>query len=614
MEEHSMSTAVAEPITRDQIPVEETWDLTEYYASDAAWSAAADAFPALVEAAASFRGRLTESADSLRAGLDSVMAAQQEMRRLFVYAKLRLDEDITNTASQAMRQRSVRIATEAGAALAFLEPEILAADATAIAGFMADPALAGYRFLLEDLERNRAHTRSIEVEELLAQSAEISRAAEEIFDALDDGDLDFGQVTDEDGNTVKLTKAMNSRLLESKNREVRKTSWTQFMTVYQQHKETLAAAHAASIRKDVFYARVRGHESARAAALHGDNIPGSVYDSLIEAVRANQQVMERYASLRRRMLGLDSLAMYDTYVPLSEEPDIEYGFEQACEMTLEAVAPLGEQYVADLRAGFANRWVDVRESKGKTSGAYSWGAYGVHPVILMNWAGTLDTVFTLAHEAGHAMHSKLAQTRQPFHYAGYSIFTAEIASTVNEVLLTWTMLDKLPADDYQTRFSIINRLVDGIQATLVRQTQFAEFERETHAHYEAGNPLTLEWMSELYASLQAVYVPGTEINENVALTWARVPHFYRAFYVFQYATGMSSALAIARMIRDEGEPAARRYLDMLEAGGSDHPLTLLQRAGVDLTTPAPVQAAMEEYGRLVDELESIAIKSGWITA
>lgn len=608
-----MSTAVAEPVTRDQIPVAETWDLTDYYATDEAWSAAADAFPALVETAAAFRGRLTESTATLGEGLDAVMAAQEAMRRLFVYAKLRFDEDVTNTVAQAMRQRAVRIATEAGATLAFVEPEILAASADDIKAIVSTGQVEGYRFLLEDLERNRPHTRSIEVEELLAQSADIARAAEEIFDALDDGDLDFGQVTDDEGKLVKLTKAMNQRLLESKNRETRKASWTQFMSVYRDHKETLAAAHAASVRKDVFYARVRGHESARAAALHGDNIPGSVYDSLIEAVRAGQPVMEKYASLRRRMLGLDSLAMYDMYAPLSDEPDREYGYAEACEMTLNAVAPLGEQYVADLRQGFADRWVDVHETKGKTSGAYSWGAYGVHPVILMNWAGTLDTVFTLAHEAGHAMHSKLAQTKQPFHYAGYSIFTAEIASTVNEALLTWDLLDKLPADDFQTRFSIINRMVDGIQGTLVRQTQFAEFERETHAHYEAGNPLTLDWMSELYAGLQAIYVPDSEIDENVSLTWARVPHFYRAFYVFQYATGISSALALARMIRDEGEPAAARYRDMLAAGGSDYPLALLQRAGVDLTTPAPVTAAMEEYSRLVDELESIALASGWIS-
>ena len=607
-----MATAIAEVVTRDQIPVEETWDLTDFYPSDAEWTAQADGIGALVDQAAGYRGRLTESAATLREGLDAVMTAQQAISRLFTYAALRSDEDITNTATRAMRERATRIATESGAKLAFIEPEILAVDEAALQQFTEAPELAEYRFLLEDLARKRAHTRSVEVEELLAQSADIARAPREIFDALDDADLEYGTVQDEDGNTVVLTKATNQVLLESKNRDVRRNSWTTFMGAYQAHKETLATAHASSVRKDVFYSRVRGYASARDAALHGDNIPGSVYDSLIEAVRASQPVMERYASLRRRLLGLDSLAMYDNYVPLSELPEANYNYDQAVEMVLSAVKPLGAEYVERLGAGLRGRWVDQRESKGKASGAYSWGTYRVHPVILMNWNGTLDTVFTLAHEAGHAMHSLLASEAQPFHYAGYSIFTAEIASTVNEVLMTWDILDKTPEDDYETRFSIINRLTDGIQSTLVRQTQFAEFERETHARYESGQALTLDWMSELYSGLQAVYVPGTEIDESVALTWARIPHFYRAFYVFQYATGMSSAIALARLIRDEGEPAAQRYLEMLRAGGSDYPLTLLQRAGVDLTTPEPVLSAMQEYDRLIGEMEEIAIKSGRI--
>jgi oligoendopeptidase F len=608
-----MATAIAEVMTRDQIPVEETWNLSDYYPSDAAWTAQADGVDALVDQAVAYRGRLTESVTTLRDGLAAVMAAQEVISRLFTYAALRSDEDITNTQTRAMRERATRIATEAGAKLAFVEPEILASDDKALTQFIEAPDLAEYRFLLEDLARKREHTRSIEVEELLAQSADIARAPREIFDALDDADLEYGTVQDDEGNTVVLTKATNLLLLESKNRDVRRNSWTTFMSAYKAHQETLAAAHAASVRKDVFYARVRGYESARDAALHGDNIPGSVYDSLIEAVRASKPVVERYASLRRRLLGLDSLAMYDSYVPLSAMPEATYTYDQAVEMVLSAVKPLGAEYVERLGAGLRGRWVDQKESKGKASGAYSWGAYGVHPVILMNWNGTLDIVFTLAHEAGHAMHSLLANEAQPFHYAHYSLFTAEIASTVNEVLMTWDILDKTPEDDYDTRFSIINRLTDGIQSTLVRQTQFAEFERETHAHYEAGQALTLDWMSDLYRSLQEVYVPGTEIDEHVSLTWARIPHFYRAFYVFQYATGMSSAIAIARLIRDEGEPAAKRYLEMLRAGGSDYPLALLQKAGVDLTTPEPVLAAMQEYDRLVTEMEQIAIKSGRIS-
>jgi oligoendopeptidase F len=608
-----MTTAPAAVLLRSDIPVEETWDLTDYYASDATWQEAAEAVGPLVESAAAFRGRLTESVETLKLGLDAVMTAQEALSRLFTYAALRSDEDITNTDTRAMRERATRIATEAGAKLAFIEPEILAAPEDQLTSLIAAPDLDGYRHLLEDLARKRAHTRSIEVEELLAQSADIARSPREIFDALDDADLEYGTVKDEDGNEIALTKATNQVLLESKNRDVRRAAWTQFMGAYTAHKETLATAHAASVRKDVFYAGVRNYPSARDAALDGDAIPGSVYDSLIEAVREAKPVMERYANLRRRLLGLDQLAMYDNYVPLSALPEAKYGFDEAVDIVLDSLQPLGPEYVSRLEAGLRGRWVDQRESKGKASGAYSWGSYRVHPVILMNWNGTLDTVFTLAHEAGHAMHSLLAGEAQPFHYAHYSIFTAEIASTVNEVLLTWRLLDKTPELDYEQRFSIINRLVDGIQSTLVRQTQFAEFERETHARYERGEALTLEWMSQLYSSLQEVYVPATEIDENVSLTWARVPHFYRAFYVFQYATGMASALALASQIRDEGAPAAARYLDMLRSGGADYPLPLLQKAGVDLTTPEPVRSAMREYDRLVGEMEAIAIKSGRIT-
>ena len=607
-----MATAPTGVLTRDQVPVAETWDLRSYYPSDADWARAADGIGARVDQAVSFRGRLTESSSVLREALDTIMIAQEALSRLYTYAALRSDEDIANNETMKMRDRATRIAVESGSRLAFIEPEILAAPEDALAALIDDPQLAGYRHLLEELSRKRAHTRSIEVEELLAQSADIARSPREIFDALDDADLVYGTVLDDDGNPVELTKGIHQRLMESKNRDVRRGSWDAFMGAYDDHKQTLATAHIASVRKDVFYARVRGYASARDAALFDNNIPGSVYDSLIEAVREARPVMERYADLRRRLLGIDELQMYDTYVPLSAEPEKHYTYDEAIDIVLASVAPLGDDYVQKLGAGLRGRWVDQTESKGKASGAYSWGAYGVHPVILMNWNGTLDTVFTLAHEAGHAMHSLYSNATQPFHYAHYSIFTAEIASTVNEVLMTWHLLDQTPESDYDTRFSIINRLADSIQSTLVRQTQFAEFERESHARYEAGQTLTLESLNELYADLQRVYVPGTVIDEHVPLTWARVPHFYRAFYVYQYATGVSSAIAVARLIRDGGKESADRYLGMLRAGGSDYPLSLLQKAGVDLTTPEPVRAALREYDRLIGEMEEIAKKSGRI--
>jgi oligoendopeptidase F len=607
-----MTAAPTSVLTRDQVPVEETWDLSDYFATDADWATAAEGIAGQVDKAVAFRGRLTESAATLLEALDAIMEAHQAISRLFTYASLRSDEDIANNETLAMRDRATRIAVEAGSRLAFVEPEILAAPEETLTALIDDPALHGYRHLLEEMAGKRAHTRSIEVEELLAQSADIARSPREIFDALDDADLVYGVVLDDDGNPVELTKGLHQRLMESKNRDVRKGSWEAFMGAYDAHKQTIATAHIASVRKDVFYARVRGYASARDSALFDVKIPGSVYDSLIEAVREAQPVMERYAELRRRLLRLDQLEMYDTYVPLSDEPERHYSYDEAVDIVLASVASLGDDYVTKLERGLRGRWVDQTESKGKASGAYSWGSYDVHPVILMNWNGTLDTVFTLAHEAGHAMHSLYANESQPFHYAGYSIFTAEIASTVNEVLMTWHLLDQTPADDFDTRFSIINRLADGIQSTLVRQTQFAEFERESHARYEAGETLTLESLSELYAQLQAVYVPGTVIDEHVPLTWARVPHFYRAFYVYQYATGMSSAIAIAQQIRDEGQPAADRYLAMLRSGGSDYPLPMLQRAGVDLTKPEPVRAALREYDRLIGEMEEIAKKSGRI--
>jgi oligoendopeptidase F len=363
--------------------------------------------------------------------------------------------------------------------------------------------------------------------------------------------------------------------------------------------------HGGSVRKDVYYAKVRHYPSARAAALFDDDIPESVYDNLVAAVAEARPALARFLDLRRRLLGLDELALYDLYVPLAPTPERRYPYREAIEVVLGGVRHLGERYVADLRAGFDARWVDVYETKGKRSGAYSWGMYGAAPVILMNWNGSLDDVFTLAHEAGHSMHSLYANANQPYHDAGYSLFLAEIASTVNEVLLTWHLLDETPADDAETRFALFNRFADSIYTTLVRQTMLADFEARTHAMVEAGEPLTLAALNATYGDLHGTYLPGVTVDERTQLQWSRVPHFYRAFYVFQYATGLSAAVTLARLLRDEGAPAVERYLAFLAAGGSDYPLPVLQRAGVDLATPAPIHAAFAEFSRAVDEMERI---------
>jgi oligoendopeptidase F len=594
--------AQAEQLTRADIPVAETWDLSTLYANDDRWEADTAEVRALLATAIAHRGALGESAARLRRALDDVMALRQTLERLAVYAFLRRDEDTANAGALARYERATALSIEAGEALAFFQPEVMAIDPQRLDAFLADPALAPYLHLLDDMIRHRPHTRSVEVEELLAQNADVARTSRDAFNALDNVDLDFGVVQDDEGMPIALTKGRYQVLIESKKREIRRAAYEALVGQYHAHQHTLAQLHAGSVRKDVFYAGAHHHPSARAAALFADNVPESVYDSLIAAVREARPAIARYLDLRRRLLGLDDLATYDLYVPLAPQPERRYTIAEARALVLDALHPLGPAYVRDLGAGFDARWVDWQETKGKRSGAYSSGVYGKPPVILMNWNGTEDHVFTLAHEAGHAMHSLYADAAQPFHDAGYSLFTAEIASTVNEVLLTWHLLRETPADDGATRFAILNRFADTIHATLLRQTMFAEFEYRTHSAAEAGQPLTLETLNDIYGELADAYLPGVLNDEYARLGWSRVPHFYRAFYVFQYATGISAAVALARAVRDEGAPVADRYLTMLRAGGSDYSLPLLQRAGVDLTTPDPVRAALREFDDTVGEM------------
>lgn len=595
----------ADVLTRDQIAPEDTWDLTTIFASDDDWTTGAASISDLLAAATAHRDHLGESAERLKQALDDIMRVRLAMERLAVYAMLRRDEDQTDNEAQARYERVIALSIGASEALAFFEPELMALPAAQLDALVDDPALARYRHLLDDLRRSRPHVRSLEVEELLAQGGDVARATADAFGALDNADLEYGQVRDDQGQEITLTKARYGVLLRSKDREVRREASEAFMAAYLDHKHTLAALHGASVRKDAYYAKARRHESARAAALFGSNIPASVYDSLIAAVEQARPVLARYLELRRQILGVDQLESYDLQVPLSEEPERTYDYREAVEIVLAGLAPLGEQYVADLRRGFDQRWVDVYETKGKRSGAYSWGAYGSPPVMLMNWNGTIRDVFTLAHEAGHAMHSFYADAAQPYHDAGYPIFLAEVASTVNEVLLTWHLLEQTAEDDHEARLGLLNHFADDFYGTVVRQSQFAAFEKWSHEHVESGQPLTLEAMNEKYGDLHEVFVPGVNVTDAVRITWGRIPHFYRAFYVYQYATGMSAAITLARAVAEEGAPAQERYLKLLAAGGSDYPLPLLQQAGVDLTTPAPVESALAEFERVLGEIEKI---------
>ncbi len=601
-----MATAMSDIPTRDQIAIEDTWDLTTMYADEGDWQAAAEAIPPMIDRAVSFQGRLGEGPEVVGQALEAINQLEERLTMLVVYASLRRDEDTANTEANARYQQAISLAIGAGQALAFVQPELLGLPVETFKSIATADELATYRHMFDNLNRQRAHVRSQEVEEVLAQMGDVTRTASETFSQLDNADLEYGDVQDEHGNTVALTKGRYGLLQESQDREVRRASHEALMDAYLRHGHTITSLYSGSVRKDVTLARIRGYESARSEALFDDNVPDAVYDTLIDVVRDASPVLQRYLDLRRRALGIDQLEVYDLRVPLAPESTAHYDYREAVEIVLRGVRALGDEYVNDLRTGFESRWVDVHETKGKRSGAYSWGAYGAPPVMLMNWNGTLSDVFTLAHEAGHAMHSFYANRAQPFHLAGYPIFLAEIASTVNEVLLTWDLLGRDEAKDPVQRFALLNRFADTVHGTVFRQTMFAEFEQRSHALFEAGTPLTREGLDEVYGELHEAYLPGIAVDDKVRSGWSRIPHFYRAFYVYQYATGMSSAINIARKVRDEGEPAQRRYLEMLASGGSDYPMNILERAGVDLTQREPLEVAMREFEGTIAEMEELA--------
>lgn len=602
-----MVEQMSELRTRADIAVEDTWDLSPMFASDEAWDTAADAAAEKVAEAAAFRGRFAEGSATIKQALDAVYGANEVLQKLVVYAALRKDEDQTDTEALARYERAVQISIRASEELSFLQPELVSLPPETMREAIESDELKPYRFLLENTERQREHVLSEEIESVLAQMSDILRTPSEAMSALDNADIEYGTVKDEDGKEVALTKGRYAVLQESRDRGVREESYDAFHKPYLDHTFTLTSLHTSSVKGDVVGARLRKYESARHQALFDDDIPVSVYDNLIGTIREKATpVVARYMDLRRRALSLDNLRAWDLRVPLAPEPKREYSYAEAKDIVLNGVGALGDQYVSDLREGFSSRWVDVHETKGKRSGAYSWGAYGAPPVMLMNWNGTLNDVFTLAHEAGHSMHTFYAHRAQSIQYAGYSIFLAEIASTVNEVLLSWHLLGRDEGKEPVQRFALLNRFADSYFGTVIRQTQFAEFEQQTHALAEAGTPLTPDVLSALYEDLFTTYVPGVEVDDAVRITWARIPHFYRAFYVYQYATGMSSAVNIATSVRDEGEPARERYLTMLSAGESDYPMAVLKQAGVDLETPAPIEKGVEEFERVIAEMEQMA--------
>jgi oligoendopeptidase F len=591
---------------REEIPVEYTWDLTTIYPDDAAWEQDIARLEALVPEIAALAGTIGQSAQTLLRALKLRDETGMRLWQIYVYANRRHDSDSTDPAGQALAERAGSLVAKIGAATAFVEPEILAIPEQTIAGWLGEePDLQLYSYALEELARQRAHVRSAEVEGILAQFYDVTRATGDIFEVLTNADLNFPTIEDESGQPVKLSHARYGRFMESQERRVRRDAFKGMFGAFGGIRNTLGTTLAAEVRSHVINARLRSYPSALAAALDPKDIPLDVYHNLVATINANLPRLHRYMRVRKRIMSLDELHFYDLYAPLVPQADIDVPYREAADIVQSAFAPLGADYGGAVRQAFTSRWIDVYENVGKRSGAYSDGSYTTAPFILLNYQDKLRDVFTLAHELGHSMHSFFTRRTQPFVYGNYTLFLAEVASTLNEALLTDHLLKT--RDDPALRKHLIVQQLEDIRATIFRQTMFAEFELDLHSRTEAGEPLTADSISKPYYDLVARYLgPDVALDDEIAHEWARIPHFYYNFYVYQYATGLSAALALSKQIIAEGQPAVDRYLRFLSSGSSRSSIDLLRDAGVDMTTPEPIQQAMDQFDALLDELEAMS--------
>ncbi|WAH41469.1 oligoendopeptidase F [Alicyclobacillus fastidiosus] len=591
--------------TRSEIEDKYKWDLSAIYASDQDWEKDAQKLEQLLTQFAAKQGTLNESSGQLLSAFRLQDEIGQVSGKLYVYAKMHLDEDTSNGAAQALQDRAYGLLVKAQSAMAFFVPEILSIDSNRLEEMLQENRdLQLYRFALKEITREKEHVLSPEQEQLLASFGEVLNAPSDIFSMFNNADMVFPSIRDEDGEEVEITHGLYIQLLESKNREVRKNAFEAVYATYAKHRNTVSAIYSANVKRGVVNARVRKFESARAASLNSDNVPVAVYDNLVNTVHEFLPSLHKYLKLRAKVLGLNDLQMYDLYTPMVQDIDWRVKYDDAKQTVLTAVQVLGEDYRQIAEKGLNSRWVDVYENKGKRSGAYSWGTYGTHPYMLLNYHDSLDNMFTLAHELGHSMHSYFSRKTQPYVYSDYTIFVAEVASTCNEALLLDHLLKT--TDDKAKRAYLLNHQLETIRGTLYRQTMFAEFEKLTHEHVEEGGALTTEWLDETYYGLnQEFFGPACNVNEQIAYEWMRIPHFYTPFYVYKYATGISAAIALSRRILSEGEAARNDYLAFLSSGSSDYSIELLRKAGVDMESPEPVREALREFDRLVDELATL---------
>ncbi len=594
-------------VARDEVDPKDCWDLSSLYADEAGWDRDFAAAEAVLPELRAFRGRLGEGAATLRAFLDLETGADRRLVRLYNYAARRSDEDTKNSHFSGLRDRMSALVSRSSEATSFFRPELLALPAETLAGYLAATELAPFRVVLDRIVRMKPHTLSEKEERLLALSHEATKAASEIFGQLTNADLTFGTVEDENGLPVEVTHGRYSSFLQKQDRSVRKAFFETYYRGFFEHRHTLAATLAAGVRRNVFYAKARGYESARQAALFPQAIPEAVYDNLLAGVHEKLPALYRYYELRRSLLGLDENHFYDVMVPVVPDVQMRHTYGEAVDLCLEALAPLGAEYTKTLGQGLRGGWVDRYENRGKRSGAYSSGCYDSEPFILLNFEEqSLSSVYTLAHEAGHSMHSWSSHRAQTPQDADYCIFVAEVASTFNETLLTHHLLSR--TDDPRQRAYIIHREIDGLRGTLFRQTMFAEYEHLLHRRVEENQPLSLDALTGMYHEVLARYFgPDFALDPQLDLECLRIPHFYYNHYVYQYATGISAAIALSQRVLG-GEPGAlEAYHGFLSAGGSAYPIEILKRAGVDMTSTAPVTSALAHFERRVAELEELMV-------
>ncbi len=586
---------------RSEADISYTWKLEDMMPDNQTWEALFEKTAAQVKQYGDFKGTLAESAETLYRCLKFDDEISLDIERLYVYARMRSDEDTAEQTYQDMFGRAQSLSFEAAERSSFIVPEILEMDPSLLASYMeSENGIGLYRRLMERILGKREHTLSGPMEELLAQSYDATQGASQIFNMFNNADVKFPSITGEHGQEVPITHGNYISLMEHKDRRIRRDAFLGLYSVYRQFRNTLAADFSANVKQAVFYAKARNYASSRQHSLAENEVPELVYDNLVAAVRKNLPLLHRYVRVRKETLGLDDIHMYDLYVPMVAEFDRTYTYEEAKAIVTEGLAPLGEEYGKILREGFENRWVDVYENEGKRSGAYSWGVYGSHPYVLMNFHGTLNDVFTLAHEMGHSIHSYYSDAAQPYVYAGYKIFVAEVASTCNEALLIRHLLNR--TEETQEKRYLINHFLESFRGTLFRQTMFAEFEAAAHRKAQEGETLTASALGELYHKLNEDYFgPEMVVDPEIDYEWERIPHFYTPFYVYQYATGFSAAVAISSRILSGDETALAGYKKFLQGGCSLPPIDLLKLCGVDMSTTKPVDEALKVFGELLEE-------------